>query len=88
MTTRDYDIVVWGATAFTGRLACKHLAEHAPRTLRWAVAGRREGALNEIKESLASAPCPPMAIEVADASDKDGASRIASRASLVLAIAR
>ena len=42
---REYDILVWGATGFTGSLMCKHLAQHAPADLRWAVAGRRADAL-------------------------------------------
>ena len=42
---REYDLLVWGATGFTGSLMCKHLAQHAPAELRWAVAGRRADAL-------------------------------------------
>ena len=42
---REYDLLVWGATGFTGSLMCKHLAQHAPADLRWAVAGRRADAL-------------------------------------------
>jgi len=38
--TKDLDLVVFGATGFTGRRAVRHLAAHAPETLRWAVAGR------------------------------------------------
>lgn len=40
MTDRAFDIVVFGATGFTGRLVVARLAEIAPDTLRLAIAGR------------------------------------------------
>ena len=82
----EYDVLVWGATAFTGRLACKHLAEHGGK-LKWAVAGRREAALVEIKDSLSAKPCPPVAVEVGEATDEVAAARMAARSKCVLAMA-
>src|SRR6185295_17171469 len=39
--TRELDIVLFGATGFTGRLVADYLAAAAPReSLRWAIAGR------------------------------------------------
>ncbi len=38
----SYDIVLFGATGFTGGLTAEYLAEHAPAGLRWALAGRNE----------------------------------------------
>jgi short subunit dehydrogenase-like uncharacterized protein len=40
MAERDYDIVLFGATGFTGALTAEYLAEHAPAGTRWAAAGR------------------------------------------------
>ena len=39
---RSYDVIVWGATGFTGRLVAEYLAENYPATdtLRWAIGGR------------------------------------------------
>lgn len=39
---RPYDLIVWGATGFTGRLVVEYLAGRYPvgESLRWAVAGR------------------------------------------------
>jgi short subunit dehydrogenase-like uncharacterized protein len=37
---RQYDIVLFGATGYTGKYTAKHLIENAPDGLRWAVAGR------------------------------------------------
>ena len=36
---REHEIVVYGATGFTGRLTAEYLARNAPG-LRWALAGR------------------------------------------------
>lgn len=49
---RRFDVVVWGATGFTGRLVAKYLAEHAGPTLRWAIGGRSKQKLEEIRSSL------------------------------------
>ena len=40
--TREFDLVVVGATGFTGSLVVDHLKEFAPADLKWAIAGRRE----------------------------------------------
>jgi short subunit dehydrogenase-like uncharacterized protein len=42
---RQYDVTLFGATGFTGRLAARYLSEHAPPGLRWAVAGRSRSKL-------------------------------------------
>lgn len=37
---RKYDLVVFGATGYTGKLTCEQLLLSAPSTLKWAIAGR------------------------------------------------
>lgn len=37
MSSRAYQVLVWGATSFTGRLVVEHLLARAPSGLRWAV---------------------------------------------------
>lgn len=55
------DLVVLGATGFTGRLACEYLAEHAPADLKWAMAGRSLSKLKSLQEELpASAKSVPL----------------------------
>jgi short subunit dehydrogenase-like uncharacterized protein len=46
---RPYDVTLFGATGFTGRLAARYLSEHAPPGLRWAVAGRSGARLELVK---------------------------------------
>ncbi len=51
--SRTYDVVVWGATGFTGRLVAEYLAS-APsaRSLRWAVAARNREKLDGVAQAL------------------------------------
>ncbi|MGW0085746.1 saccharopine dehydrogenase family protein [Streptomyces sp. NPDC003393] len=51
-TERPYDIVLFGATGFVGTLTAEYLAAHAPAGLRWAIAGRSEERLRELRERL------------------------------------
>ncbi|MDJ0699832.1 MAG: saccharopine dehydrogenase NADP-binding domain-containing protein [Woeseiaceae bacterium] len=52
--SREFDVVVWGATGFTGRLVAEYLAASYPDSedLRWAIAGRNEDKLRELREEL------------------------------------
>ncbi len=50
---RTYDIVVLGATGFTGELTAAYLAENAPTDCRWAIAGRTIGKLEAVRDRLA-----------------------------------
>lgn len=49
---RPWDIVVFGATGFAGRLVARYLAEHAPGHLRLALAGRDAARLTTIAGEL------------------------------------
>jgi short subunit dehydrogenase-like uncharacterized protein len=49
---RALDIVVLGATGFTGALTAQYLAAHAPAATSWALAGRNRGKLEALCERL------------------------------------
>jgi short subunit dehydrogenase-like uncharacterized protein len=51
---RDYDIVLFGGTGFTGALTAEYLAANAPDTTRWALAGRNMQKLEQLRERLGS----------------------------------
>jgi len=50
--TRPHDIVLFGATGFTGALTAEELARTAPEGTRWAVAGRNRRKLEAVRERL------------------------------------
>lgn len=51
---REYDVVLYGATGFTGGLVAGYLAEHVPAGARWALAGRSETKLRAVVDRLAA----------------------------------
>src|SRR5919202_2631106 len=48
-----HEVVVFGATGFTGELTAEYLARHGPDDLRWAIAGRNRKKLEGVRERLA-----------------------------------
>ena len=67
---RNLDVVLFGATGFTGRLVADYLAQGAPE-LRWAIAGRSRDKLAQVKTDLAgrNPALADLPIVVADAAD-------------------
>ena len=50
--SRDHDIVLFGATGFTGGLTAEYLARNAPKGCRWALAGRNRSKLEAVRDRL------------------------------------
>jgi short subunit dehydrogenase-like uncharacterized protein len=38
--TAEFDVIVYGATGFTGRLVAEHIGQASPGKVRWAMSGR------------------------------------------------
>jgi short subunit dehydrogenase-like uncharacterized protein len=51
-TSRQYELVLLGATGYTGNLAAEYIQEHVATDLKWAIAGRNGKKLAEIAEEL------------------------------------
>ncbi|KAK4252088.1 hypothetical protein C7999DRAFT_27329 [Corynascus novoguineensis] len=45
---RQYDVVVFGATGYTGKYTAEYITTHLPTDLKWAVAGRSQSKLEEV----------------------------------------
>ena len=73
--SRDFDLIVYGATGATGRQAAAYLARHAPAGLRWAVAGRDRSRLEALGLTVP--------VLVADARDPRLLDELAARTRLV-----
>ena len=69
MASSKFDIVVYGATGFTGRLVAEYLAAHykADGNLKWAMAGRSKEKLASVRDAI-GAPAD-IALIVADGGD-------------------
>ena len=68
-SSSKYDIVVYGATGFTGQLVAEYLAAHYrdDKQLKWAMAGRSLDKLKAVREAIgASADTPLIAADSGD----------------------
>lgn len=82
MTTRELDIVLFGATGFVGRLTAGHLATHAPAGTRIGLAGRDETKLRRLRDSLGE-PASGWETVVADVDRSETVRQMAERATVV-----
>ena len=69
MPSSKFDIVVYGATGFTGQLVAEYLAAHykGDGTLKWAMAGRSREKLSTVRNAIGAPADTPLI--VADAAD-------------------
>lgn len=84
---RPYDIVLFGATGFTGRLTAEYLARKSVREpFRWAIAGRNPGKLEELKNQLKplAGGQPGPDVIVADSDDAGSLVGMAAKAQVVI----
>lgn len=51
-SSRPYELVLLGATGYTGTLTAEYIQEHVATDLKWAIAGRNSKRLHEIAEML------------------------------------
>lgn len=82
---RTYDLVLWGATGFAGRLVAEYLVDHWSDQLYWAIGGRSLAKLEALRDELAGrAPnAEPPAIVTGDALDRDSLAAIAAQTRVV-----
>jgi short subunit dehydrogenase-like uncharacterized protein len=68
MAEREYDVVVFGATGFTGGLTAEYLVRNAPAGTRLALAGRNRGKLEAVRSRLGngSAELPLLVADIGD----------------------
>ena len=69
MSSSKFDIVVYGATGFTGQLVAEYIAAQykGDATLKWAMAGRSKDKLASVRDAIGAPADTPLI--VADASD-------------------
>ena len=83
---RSYDIVLFGATGFTGGLTAEYLARNAPANLRWALAGRSLAKLEEVRAALArtNPGCAALDLLQADTGNAESIRKVADSARVVI----
>jgi short subunit dehydrogenase-like uncharacterized protein len=83
---RSYDLVLFGATGFTGGLTGEYLARHAPAHCRWALAGRDRTKLETVRARLAAInpACAELPLLRADVTDPVSLREIAQASRVVI----
>jgi len=81
MSRREFEIVVYGATGFTGRLVAEFLASHHPG-VRFAMAGRSEDKLKAVRDEIKAPSDTPLII--ADSDDHQSLLSMSGRAEAVI----
>lgn len=91
---REYDVVLFGATGFTGGLVAEYFARHYPceekaqgkNGVRWALAGRSAQKLNDVKKKLVQIDpaCERVDVLEADVSKPELIDSLASKTRVVL----
>ena len=81
---RPFDLVLFGATGFTGRLVAERLAQ-CETPLRWAISGRSEDKLRSVRQALTQKypQCAELPLLTADASNPASLSAVAQKTHVI-----
>jgi len=79
--TREFDVIIYGATGYTGRLVAEYLSQNYTGDLRWAMAGRSAEKLAAVRDEIGASADTPLV--VADADDAESVAAMVARAKCV-----
>ncbi|MDX1734131.1 MAG: saccharopine dehydrogenase NADP-binding domain-containing protein [Halioglobus sp.] len=85
MAEREFDIIVWGASGFTGQLVAEYLAATygVDGDLRWAMAGRNEAKLKDVLRTVAPGAKDSLPLVIADSADRASLDAMVARANVI-----
>ncbi|MBS1789258.1 MAG: saccharopine dehydrogenase NADP-binding domain-containing protein [Acidobacteria bacterium] len=87
MQNRDFDVVLYGASGFTGKQTVEYFARNLkPGELRWAIAGRNRQKLEAVKAEIGGA-AKDLEILVADSDDQAAVDAMVSHTRVMLTTA-
>ena len=86
MTKREFDVVLYGASGFTGKQTVIDFKLHAPSSMKWAIAGRSKERLEAVLRDLGLSS-DRVPILVADSQDLDELEKLAARTHVILSTA-
>jgi short subunit dehydrogenase-like uncharacterized protein len=80
----EFDIIVWGATGYTGRLVAEHMLKTygAAGEVKWAMGGRSAGKLADVRAEIGAPDTLPLI--VADAADAASLGAMVRRAGVII----
>lgn len=85
MNESNFDVIVWGASGFTGRLVAEYLHKTygEAESLHWAMAGRNKRKLQQVRQDIAGDRSSQIPIILADSNDEDALTEMVARTRVV-----
>lgn len=82
---REFDVILWGATGFTGQLVAEYLFRQygIDGDLSWAIAGRNRDKLAQVAEQAAGNQADQIPVIVADTTDSEAIDSMVQRTRVV-----
>lgn len=79
---REFDVIIWGASGFTGRLVVEYIFKTygTDQSLKWAMAGRNQAKLEQVRTAMADAKLP---IVIADSQEEDSLTAMVRRTKVI-----
>jgi len=79
---REFDLIVWGATGFTGRLVAEYLMKQygSSGELKWAMAGRSKSKLDEVQKETSTSDITQV---IANSNDKESLDAMVKKAKVI-----
>ena len=79
--SKDFDIIIWGATGFTGRLVAEYIYKnYSSEKLSWAIAGRDKKKLINVRDKIADENIP---IIIADSFDERSLTKMTQKTKVI-----
>lgn len=79
---REFDVIIWGASGFTGRLVAEYFLQQygLDGDLKWAMAGRNQDKLEQVRAAVGDSNIP---LVVANSHDKESLDAMVSRTKVI-----
>lgn len=79
---REFDVIIWGASGFTGRLVAEYIFKQygASDNLKWAMAGRNQAKLEKVRAEMADESIP---LVIADSNDEASLREMVQRTKVI-----
>ena len=79
---REFDVIIWGATGFTGRLVAEYYLQQygLDKDLKWAMAGRSQAKLEAVRKELGNEAIP---LVVANSHDRESLDAMTKRTKVI-----
>ncbi|MBT0587471.1 saccharopine dehydrogenase family protein [Alteromonas oceanisediminis] len=80
--SKEFDVIVFGATSFVGQIVCEYMhSQYAGHEVKWAMAARSQHKLDSVKHELGIEDVPTL---IADASDQESIDALSAQTKVII----